>query len=365
MLQSNLSKVLGQTSKIVGNRTTLPVLSNILIQSQKGKIKFSATDLEVGITTAAIGKIDEEGEITLPARLLSDFIANNKDESIEITTAGTIATLKSSHYEATIHGIDAAEFPTIPEAPKAYFAKISRQVFLESLRKVNIAPANDETRPVLAGIFMQFDGKTLILAATDSYRLAEKKITLEEAVEEKKLVVPSRTMGEVLRILSSADGIEDISLASTDNQISFKIGDTFIVSRIIEGTFPNYTQIIPSSSKIRAKVKLSELASAVKMSFLFAKDSANNNVKMMVKENEVSIISSASQAGSSKSAISAETSGGEIEIAFNARYILDVLNVLSDEYVVMEFNTSLVAGVVRPEKDDDYLYIMMPLKLEN
>jgi len=364
MLQSNIAKVLGQTARIVGTRTTLPVLSNILIQATKGKIRFSATDLEVGIQTTAIGKIDEEGEITLPARMLSDFILNNKDESIEISTEATIAKIKSAHYEATIHGIAAEEFPTIPKPPKSYFAQIKISTFLESLKKVNIAPANDETRPVLAGIYLQFDGQTLTMAATDSYRLAERKITLDAPAEDKKIIVPSRTMNEVLRILGGSDVANDISIAISDNQISFKIGDAHIVSRIIEGTFPNYSQIIPSSSKIKTKVKLTELVSAVKMSFLFAKDSANNNIRLAVKADELQILSAASQSGSAKSNIEAKTEGGELEISFNARYFLDVLNVLGEENVLLEFNDATTAGIVRPEKDDAYLYIIMPLKLD-
>lgn len=365
MLQSNIAKMLGQTARIVGARTTLPVLSNILIDAAKGKIKFSATDLEVGITASSIGKVEEDGQITLPARLLSDFILNNKDESVEISTEGTIATLKSSHFEATIHGIAAEEFPTIPEAPKSFFVSIPRVIFVEALKKVNIAPATDDTRPALAGIYFQFDQKVLTMAATDSYRLAEKKIDLSNTVEEKKLIVPSRTMNEVLRILSASETTEEISLAVTDNQISFKIGETFIVSRIIEGNFPNYHQIIPSSSKIKVRVKLAELVSAVKMSFLFAKDSANNNVKFVVKGNNLEILSAATQAGSAKSQLSAEVSGGELEIAFNAKYVLDVLSVIGSDLIDFEFNDGLSAGVLKSEKDQGYLYIMMPLKLEN
>lgn len=365
VLQTNIARVLGVTGRIVGTRTTLPVLSNILIRAEKGKIKLSATDLEVGITTVTIGKIEEEGEITLPARLLSDFILNNKDESIEITTKGTIAEIKSEHFEATIHGIAAEEFPSVPEASKERFAVLSRSTLIDALKKINIAPANDDTRPALAGVFFQFEGKNLTIAATDSYRLAEKKIHLTEAVEDRKMIVPSRTMNEVLRISSSSESIEEIGLNATDNQVSFKIGDTYIVSRLIEGSFPNYAQIIPASSKIKVLVKQSELSSAVKMSSLFAKESANNNIKLSVGNNLLTILSAASQSGSAKSIISAETTGGEVEVAFNARYILDVLSVLGDDQVSLEFNDSSSAGVVRSVKDKDYIYLIMPLKLEN
>jgi len=365
ILQSNIAKVLGATSRIVGARTTLPVLSNIHIRAEKGKIKFSATDLEVGITTQTIGKVDEEGEITLPARLLSDFVLNNKDESIEIITSGTSADLKSSHFEAKIQGIAAEEFPTIPEAPQTDPVVISKQLFIESLKKVAIAPATDETRPVLAGIYFAVNGTELILAATDSYRLAEKKIKLESEFSERKMIIPGRTMTEVLRILSGSDSATEIKVLASDSQVSFLLGDTHITSRLIEGTYPNYQAIIPLGSKISATVKLSELVSAAKMSSLFAKDTANNNVRMVVGKGEISILSAASQAGSAKSKIEAETNGGDIEISFNARYILDFLGVAGDDQVVLGFNDNSSAGVFKSKKDEGYTYIIMPLKLES
>ncbi len=365
LLQSNIAKVLGATSRIVGARTTLPVLSNIHIKAEKGKIKFSATDLEVGITTQTIGKVEEEGEITLPARLLSDFVLNNKDESIEISTTGTSAELKSSHFEAKIQGIAAEEFPTIPEAPKAEPVVIAKALFIESLKKVAVAPATDETRPVLAGIYFSVKEDELILAATDSYRLAEKRIKLAAKFAEHHMIIPGRTMTEVLRILSSSEHIEEIKILSSDSQVSFLIGDTHITSRLIEGTYPNYQAIIPNSSKVKATVKLAELVSAVKMSSLFAKDTANNNIKVVVGETGLSILSAASQAGSAKSEIAAEVSGGALEISFNARYILDFLAVAGDDQIVLGFNDNASAGVFKSKKDEGYTYIIMPLKLES
>jgi len=363
ILQSNFAKALGQISRIVGTRTTLPVLSNVLITAAKGKIKFSATDLEVGITTFTIGKIEEEGALTLPARLLSDFILNNRDGSIEISTEGTIATLKSARYEATIHGIAAEEFPTVPESPKESLAKIPAKELIDALKKTVFAAATDETRPALAGIFFQFDGSTLTLAATDSYRLAEKKLTLTQSVAEKKIIVPARTMNEVMRIAGTDDG-SDILISPEENQIAFKIGDTIIISRLIEGAFPPYQQIIPTDFKVTAKAPLSELLQAVKMSSLFAKDSKNNNVKISLDDKTLTVASIISQAGSANSKVPAEISGGGLEITFNARYVLDILNVLSDEKIEFDFNDGSTAGVVKSASDDQYLYIIMPVRVE-
>lgn len=366
LLQSNFAKALNQVSRLVSTRTTLPVLSNILIVAEKGKITLSATDLEVGISTHTVGKIEEEGSITLPARLLSDFVSNNKDESVELSVKETVAILKSQKYEATLHGISSEEFPTVPEPPKDFLVNIQRELFLSALKKVGIAPATDETRPVLAGVYFQFLDDNLTLAATDSYRLSEKKITLSEKVEERKIVVPARTIHEVLRLVSNSN-TENVSISATDNQIAFRIGDTYTISRLIEGSFPNYAQIIPQSSKIIAKVKLSALSSAVKMTSLFAKETSNNNIKVIIKEKAMTISSANSQAGSAKSSVELDSLTGtdNLEIAFNARYILEVLAVISDEAITMSFNDNNSACLIRPEKDKDFSYIIMPLKLES
>jgi len=337
-------------------------LSNILIKAEKGKIRLSATDLEVAITSQTIGKIDEDGELTVPARLLVDFVSNNSDESIEFTTKDNNSlALKSAHFKANIPGISAEEFPTVPHMPSDNLYKVKTADLVDGVKKVSIAPANDETRPVLAGIFFQFTGKMLTLASTDSYRLAEKKIELEEGTDDKKFIVPNRTMVEVLRLMTS-DQNDYISLTFTENQIAFKIGETEVVSRLIEGVFPNYQQIIPSSSKIKVSANYSEFTSAVKMAALFAKNAANN-ISIETKDSKLIVSSIASQAGEAESNIAAEVVGGSVKVAFNARYVLDVLSVLSTDNIIIELNDEASAGLIRTEKDKGFMYIVMPLRI--
>ncbi len=364
ILQSNFSKAINQVSRVVGARTTLPVLNNILLSATKGKIELSATDLEIGIITSTIGKIEEEGEITLPAKLLTDFIANNRDESIEVITEGTKATLKSAHYEAEIVGISAEEFPKIPTIEQKEEISLAKDQIFSGLKKTVIATANDETRPVLAGVFFSFDKNELILAATDSYRLSEIKIKTETEIPERKMIVPSRTINEVIRLMSS-DSVEKVMISSTPNQVSFRLNETQIVSRLIEGAFPNYKQIIPTESKIKVTVDFGEFQAAVKMSSLFAKDSANNNVKIKTGKDTIIISSALLQTGSAKSEIAAKITGGEIEVAFNARYILDILPVISSKKIEINLNDSFSAGIVSSPDEPDFIYIIMPLKLDN
>lgn len=363
ILQSNFAKALGQVSRIVSNRTTLPVLGNVLISAKKGKMLLSATDLEIGITTLLAGKVEEEGEITVPARLLSDFILNNSDDTVIISTAETKVNLKSEHYEANINGISAEEFPTVPEAPGEGGSKIKRLDFVDAVKKVIIAAATDETRPTLAGVYFCFSDRKLTLVATDSYRLAEKKISLEEKTEESKIIVPARTMAEILRLASTSENIESITLLAVENQVYFLLGEVLVVSRVIEGAFPNYRQIIPSSFKINVEVDHKDFLAAIKMASLFAKDAANN-ISLKTKETAVVVASALSQIGSATSSLPAIVSGGEVTASFNARYILDILQVIPAGKIALKLNDSSSAAMVVPDKDKDYIYIVMPLKVE-
>lgn len=364
ILQANFAKTINYISRIVSNRTTLPVLNNVLINAGDGKISMSATDLEVAITSKMAGKVDHDGKITIPARLLSDFVLNNRDNSIEIELKGLTLHLKSEHFEANIKGIDADEFPSIPSSENKTFCKIKLTDFSEALHQVNFAAANDDTRPVLAGVLVKFEGKELRMVATDSYRLAEKRIMLEKEFENKEVIVPARTMNEVMRIISQSEMDGEIEIILDENQIFFGIEGVQVVSRLIEGSFPPYAQIIPAASKIVVKTNLAEILSALKMSSLFAKDIANN-IKMEIADKKLILKSAAGESGDTTSSVAAETKGGKLEIAFNARYLMDVMNVLSGKEVEFKFNDDSAPGIITCEQDKDYLYLAMPLKTDS
>jgi len=363
IIQANFAKALNSVSRVVSNRTTLPVLNNVLIEAKDGKLNMSATDLEIAISAKIIGKVDSDGIITIPARLLSDFVLNNKDKNIDISLSGLNLNLKSEHFEANIKGIDAEEFPTIPSSDMKSFVKIKTTELTEAIRKVAFAAANDDTRPVLAGVLFKFTGKELLLAATDSYRLAEAKIEVEGAKEEREIIVPARTLNELNRVLSSVELDGEVEIIIDETQIFFTVADIRLVSRLIEGSFPNYNQIIPDSSKISLSADIAETLSALKMSALFAKDIANN-IKLHVKKGELVIKSAAGESGDTTSKIKAESSGGNLEIAFNARYLIDVMNILSGKKVEMKFNDDSSPCIITCDKDKNYLYLAMPLKTD-
>jgi len=362
VLQANFAHALNLISRIVSTRTTLPVLGNILIDANKGKLVFSATDLEIAVSAESAGKVDEEGKITIPARLLIDFVVNNNDENISLSLKDLSLALKSTKYQANIKGISSEEFPTIPVPPKEKFCSLKSEDLLDALRKVVMATANDETRPVLAGVYMKFDGKFLTMAATDSYRLAEKKLEISEVSEKKDIIIPARAMNELLRILSSEKS-ESVDMIVDENQVFFLIGSVQIVSRLIEGSFPPYEQIIPKEEKISVKCNLAETLSALKMSAIFAKDIANN-IRFKISKDSLHISSTAKEIGDTTSEVKASVKGEGIEIAFNARYLLDVLNILPGDEVVMTFNDDASPCVIRTEKDKSYTYLVMPLKID-
>lgn len=364
ILQSNFAKALNFVSRVVSNRTTLPVLNNVLIEAKDGKLKMSATDLEIAITVKMVGKVDQDGLITVPARLLSDFVLNNKDKSIDIVLNKLNLNLKSERFEANIKGIDAEEFPTIPSSKQKSQTSIKVTDLSEALRKVAFSAAGDDTRPVLAGVLLKFSDKDIILAATDSYRLAEKKIQTEKKIDDREIVVPARTLNELNRILSSIemDGVVDVIIDET--QIFFNVADIKLVSRLIEGSFPNYSQIIPEASKITVKADIAELLNALKISAIFAKDSANN-IKVEIKNKELIIKSGVGENGDTTSKINAVSEGGNLEIAFNARYLIDVMNILNGKEVIMKFNDDSSPCIITCDKDEDYLYLAMPLKTDS
>lgn len=359
--QENLNQAISMISKIVSARTTLPVLSNILLKTDKGRLKLSATDLEIGISCWIGGKIEKEGAITVPARLITDFVSTNTDKKIDLVLDDSTLSLKSEHFFAHIKGIPASEFPLIPQIQKEPFIQLSVLPFKEAILQTVFATALDETRPVLAGVLLRFVDDKLKVVATDSYRLAEKQIELPSKVEKNTdLIVPAKTILELSHVLTESS--ENVTVRLAENQVQFDLPEVQIVSRLIEGSFPDYEQIIPQSSPVSATLSTFEFQNAIKMASFFARESANN-VKLKVKKDSVEIVAVSPQTGDSVSTLPAKTQG-EAEIAFNAKFLSDVLPVLGSEQFELRLSGKLNPGVIRPQTGKNYLYIIMPLKME-
>jgi DNA polymerase-3 subunit beta len=360
--QKNLNLALSLVSKFVASKTTtLPILNNILLTTDKGRLKVSATNLEIGINTWVGAKIDKEGSYTIPSRLFMDFVSTNNDEIINISLKDNSLMLESDKYKAKIKGIDSSEFPLIPNISNSSPILIPAVEFKQAILETVFACALDETRPILNGLFLSLKENRLALVATDSYRLAEKVINLKNTNNiDVSVIVPARTMMEVSRIINTE---EEISIILGDNQIQFNIGETELVSRVIEGNFPDYKQIIPKSYSVVSDVNVNELKNAIKMASYFVRESANN-IRLKIESESLTISSFSSEVGDSLSQISAKTEGEGLEVIFNAKYILDVLNIVSSTNAQLKFNDKTTPCLISPLDTKDYIYIISPIRVE-
>jgi DNA polymerase-3 subunit beta len=364
-MQENLARGLQVVSRVVSTRSTLPVLNNVLLRTEDGGLKLTATNLEIGMTYWVPGKVDTGGAMTVPARLLTDIVAGlpaNERVELELQAQETLH-IQAGRFETRVKGIDAEEFPAIPTAGERPTTRVPQKVLRQALGEVTFAAATDEARPILTGVLARFEGDKLTLAAADNYRIAVKTLTVLDPVEETSVVVPARSLHELSRILSDTDDPVDIVLSPARNQILFHLEGIDLVSRLIDGQFPNYQQVLPKGFTTKAVVDRDQLLAAVRMASLIASSSANI-VKMHVgKEAEVGLtVSAAADVGDNKSDVEAKVEGDGTTIAFNARYLLDVLtNVDSDQFAV-ELNGPLSPGVLRPVGDGQYVHVIMPVK---
>ena len=361
--QKNLEKGLQIVARAAGSRTSLPILNCVLLEVENGKFRISATDLEMGIKTKIGAKIEEDGKITAPAKVLLDFVSGNRDKNIDLKIIEKKLVLKSERYQANINSIDASEFPLIPKIEKGLEISLPTKKLFSALSKTAFAVSLDETRPTLTGVYFNLKGGHLSLAATDSYRLAEKKIKVESE-KEASFVVPLKTCQEIMRIASYSSPESEATLNVSENQAAFKIDSTEVISRLLEGEFPDYKGLIPKDFQTQAKLKREEFLDIVKVISFFARETANNIKLKLTGDGEVSISSISSQVGDSKAKMEALVSGEPGEISFNAKFLTDVLATLSDEEVIFEMTGKFSPGVIRSPKDPDFVYIIMPLRTE-
>jgi DNA polymerase III subunit beta len=365
VMQENLARGLQVVSRAVSTRSTLPVLNNVLLRTEDGGLKLTATNLEIGMTYWVPGKIDVDGAVTVPARLLADIVLGlpaNERVDLELLPQETLH-VKAGRFETRIKGIDAEEFPAIPTAGEKPTTRVAQKVLREALGEVTFAAAVDEARPILTGVLAKFDGTQLTLAAADNYRIAVKTMTILDAVDETSVVVPARSLHELSRVLSDTDDTVDIVLSPARNQILFHLEGVDLVSRLIDGQFPNYQQVLPKTHTTTATVDRDQLLKAVKLASLIASSSANI-VKMHIgKDSETGLtVSAAADVGDNRSDVEAQVEGDGTTIAFNAKYLVDVLQNVATEQFSIELNGPLSPGVFRPVGDGQYVHVVMPVK---
>ncbi len=378
-LQEQLSKGLSVVGRAVSTKTTLPVLNHILIATETteegGRLKLAATNLEISITYWVSAKVEEEGEITVPARLLTDFVAGLGSDNVYMNLDEQTLTLnvRSGRYEANIKGIAAEDFPSLPSmANPGNTAEIAASIFREAVSQVAFAASSDETRPVLTGIFANFSGDVLTVAAADSFRLAVKTTTLlSEVPNNFSIILPARAMVELSRIVPDDESPIEISVTANKSQALFKTADVHFTSSLLEGNFPNYQHIIPKKFDTRTVVSTGELLKAVKVSSLFARDSGGNIVRMAVTPGEdltpgsIMLTANAAEVGDNRNELEATVDGAPAQIAFNAKYLSDVLSAITTGQVAVELQSPSNPGVIKPVGKEDYVHVIMPMHLAN
>lgn len=356
--QENLNRALSSVARVANARGTLPILANVLIKTSNNRLSLSATNLDIAITHYIGAKVTEEGSITVPARLMQDFVSSLPQDVINLKLDDSKLKVTTSQYQSTVNGIAADDFPVMPAISTGKTWSVAAQTFKKGLQQVVFAASNDETRPVLTGVLLQtIDGK-LYMAATDSYRLAEKSLGANK--EDVQLLIPASSMNDLLRVLGDFDG--DVQVTHDDQQVLFQVGDVELVTRLVEGKYPDYRKLIPASFQTIAVLKRADLLNVTKVSSLFARESAGSvTIEVDDTRQELSIRSVASQLGENTATASGKVTGSG-SITLNSRYLLDGLNALSGDEVSFGFNGKLEPTLLRDPKNDDYQHIIMPLK---
>lgn len=360
--QENLQHGLNLVSHLATKNVNLPILSNVLLKAENTGLVLASTNLEMAIRCKVRSKVDIEGVFTVPANLLTNYIGLLNTERIDLEVEGPELKIISENQKTKMRGEGGAEFPIIPEVTREQEYILKKQDLTEGLSQVVFAASLDDTRPEIAGVLFDFTALGLTLAATDSYRLAEKKLNLNKGGKEQKIIIPQASLSELLRVLSAVHE-EEIKIYVTENQVLFSVGEVELISRIIEGNYPDYTQIIPKQYKTTIFLHKTEFTKVIKGASLFSKAGINDvNLHFSPEKQEITISAVNNQLGESVMRIAGEITGDSNDIVFNYRYLLDGLSNLSGEEIKLEILDNSNPGLFRARQGEDYLYIIMPIR---
>jgi DNA polymerase-3 subunit beta len=368
VLQENLQRGLAIVGRAVATRSTLPITANVLIQTDKGGLKLAATDLDIAISAWIGAKVDEPGATTVPSRLITDFVSSLPPATVnlEVPERGRQVRLECARNESTINAMDAEDFPRIASVSGGAAVELDPKALRRAIERVEFAAASDDSRPVLTGVHIKSDGPRLTLASADGFRLAVADIHLEEPPPEPiEVVIPARALREVARLIGDTNEPVEMQLNPQKTQVQFALTDIELVAQLIQGTFPNYSQLIPSDYNTKATVSLEEFRREARIAAIFARDGSGIIRLQMFPGNGISghltISARADEIGNNEGTIDADVEGEASKIAFNSRYLQDVLNALSGEKVALETTSPSSQGVFRPVGDPDYVHVVMPM----
>ena len=368
--QDDLSKGLAIVGKAVATRAVLPITTNVLLTTVESQLKLSATNLEIAISYWMAATIEEEGAIAIPARLVTDFVNSLPSERINLVLSpdSRNVELTCARYEAHISGLDPEDFPPTPRITDGINVQLKPGELKKAINLVAFAAAAEEARPVLTGVHIEFNGDQLTLATADGFRLAVHKLTLDSPVaEQMAIIIPARSLIELSRMISDHEETLEMAINAQKSQAMFRMRNIEMTTQLIQGTFPNYDQLIPQSCTTKASVKLADFLRATKAASIFARD-GSGILRLQISPHDgsgkISISARAEEVGDNMGEIDAVVDGEVTKIAFNSKYLVDVLSVLSDENVTLETTTSSSPGVIRPEGKDNYIHVVMPMFVE-
>jgi DNA polymerase III subunit beta len=371
-LQENLKRGLATVSHAVAGKSTLPVLSNVLLATDGGRLKLAATNLEVGITHWIGAQVQEEGAVTVPAKLLADVVGGLPNDKVTLTLDARTQTVKveCGRFTSNIKGIEADEFPTIPTiSDRSPSASLPPDVLREAIDQVAFAAATDDSRPVLAGVLVRLRDTRLYLGAADGFRLATRTVTLPEPVaQHAEFIVPARALSELARIAGDSSGPVTITVTPGGSQVLFHTENTELVSRLIDGKFPDVERIIPAQFATRTVLETAELAKAVKLASYFA--SASQNVVKLTMEpggelgpGRLVISSNAAEVGDNTGELDGMVHGEGGQIALNVKYLSELLSSVKTAQIALETQSAQSPGVFKPVGQDGYIHIIMPMSI--
>ncbi|MBI2868780.1 MAG: DNA polymerase III subunit beta [Chloroflexi bacterium] len=368
-LQENLSRGLSIVGRAVAARPTLPITSNVYLGTDEGRLKLVATNLEMAISCWIGAKVEEEGAITVPARLLNEFVNSLPADKIDMALSpkGKTLELKCARFEARISGIDARDFPPIPTIQDGIHTSVDPATLRQGISRVVFAAATEESRPVLTGVDAQFEDGTVTLAAADGFRLAVYKLPLARPAAEKfEVIIPGRALAELNRLMTDEDESVEVTLSAARSQAMFRLKNIELVTQLVQGTFPNYTQLIPKSYSTRIVVAVPDFLRATRTASIFARD-GSGIVRLTVSPGselapgKLTVAARSEEVGENLGELDAVVEGQEAKIAFNGKYLAEVLGVLDEAQAALETTSPSSPGVIRPVGTDNYVHVVMPM----
>lgn len=360
--QNDLALALSMVNRAVSPNNTLPVLNNILLRGEGEHLFLSATNLEIAISAQIPAKVQNEGTLTVPAKVLSGYIPLLKEESVQLNSHDLTLEVKSTGSTSKMKGMSAEEFPHLPKAEESAQFSLPAKPIREALEQVVFSASTNISRFSLTGVLWKIGKKELKLAATDSYRLAEKTIPLEKDPGiETTLLIPSRTTQELAKILASTDA-DEIHVSASKNQVLFKMNGIELMSKLINENFPDYESILPKEGKTKVKVNVADFLLAIKKVMIIVKES-NNGILLSIQKGKVVVSTDETQVGEGSAEVDAEMDGDKTDVSLNAQYLLDVLSHLHDDDVYLGLNDGLSPVMLTPVKASGYLHVIMPLKI--